>query len=331
MTALPVRTLGSLEVSAIGFGAMSFRTSDAPADRDTARTVIDRALDLGVTFFDTADVYGPFISEEIVGDALRGRRDDVVIATKFGNAVDRTTNPDHRRVDGRPEYVRRAADASLARLGLDHIDLYYLHRVDPEVPIEDTVGALAELVAQGKVRAIGLSEAGPETLRRAHAVHPITAIQSEWSLFSRDIEDEVVPVARELGIGIVPYSPLGRGFLTGRLDSPDQLDEQRRLHPRFQVDVFDHNRSLVAAVTEIAAERAVAPGQVALAWVLGQGDDVVPIPGTKHVEFLEENVGAVGLELEAAERARLADLVTLVKGDRSIDQSAIGREAPLPV
>jgi aryl-alcohol dehydrogenase-like predicted oxidoreductase len=331
MSALPQRPLGTqgLVVGSVGFGAMSFRSSTSTEDRDDARRVIDRAVELGVTLFDTADVYGPFTSEEIVGDALRSRRDRVVIATKFGNAVDRDRNPDARRVDGRPEYVHRAVDASLRRLGVDHIDLYYLHRVDPEVPIEDTVGALAELVGAGKVRYLGLSEAGPGTIRRAHAVHPLSAIQTEWSVFSRDIEDAVVPVARELGIGLVPYSPLGRGFLTGALGTIDDVDERRRRHPRFQPAVFEHNRALVRVVEEIAAARGVAPGQVALAWVLGRGDDVVPIPGTRHRAYLEENVGAAGVRLTDDDLTRLDALAALVEGERSLVAGSTNREAPL--
>jgi aryl-alcohol dehydrogenase-like predicted oxidoreductase len=332
MTALPQRALGTqgLVVGSVGFGAMSFRSSTSTEDRTSAHRVIDRAVELGVTLFDTADVYGPFTSEEIVGDALRSRRDRVVIATKFGNAVDRDRHADARRVDGRPEYVRRAADASLRRLGVDHIDLYYLHRVDPEVPIEETVGALSELVEAGKVRYLGLSEAGPATIRRAHAVHPLSAIQTEWSLFSRDIEDFVVPVARELGIGLVPYSPLGRGFLTGALRTIDDVDERRRRHPRFQPEVFDHNRGLVKLVEEIAGTRDVAPGQVALAWVLARGHDVVPIPGTRHVAYVEENVGAIDVSLTDDELTRLGSIATEVQGDRSFIPGSTNREAPLP-
>jgi aryl-alcohol dehydrogenase-like predicted oxidoreductase len=325
------RALGrqGLVVSDQGLGCMGLHTAEGPDGHAEAVATIDRALEVGITFFDTADVYGPHVNEELVGEALASRRDDVVIATKFGNVVDPAA-PGGRRVDGRPEYVRRAVDGSLARLGVDHIDLYYQHRVDPTVPIEDTVGALAELVAAGKVRFLGLSEAGPGTIRRAHAVHPISAIQTEWSLWSRDIEDEVVPVARELGIGLVPYSPLGRGALTGAYRSLADVPEPRLRHPRFQPEAFERNRGLVAVVEEIAAARGIAPGQVALAWVHARGDDVVPIPGTKRRRVLDENAGALGVHLDAEELARLDGLAAEVVGHRAIRPDAIGREAPLP-
>lgn len=331
MTTLPTRKLGTdgPEVSAIGLGFMSFRTSAGPADEKQATELVDAAIDLGVTLFDTADVYGPEFSEQLLGRAIRGRRDSLVIATKFGNALDRDTNPDARALDGRPEYVRSAIEGSLRRLGIDHVDLYYQHRVDPQVPIEETVGALAELVTAGKIRHIGLSEPGPQTLRRAHAVHSIAAVQNEWSIFTRDIEDDTVPVARELGIGIVPYSPLGRGWLTGRVRSREDVGGIQLKHPRFGADAFDHNRELADTVAAIAAEIGVQPGQVALAWVLSRGQDVVPIPGTRHVEYLRENVGAVSVALDEAQVRRLDAIAAQVAGHRSIRPEHLGTEAPL--
>lgn len=325
------RKLGSTgpEVSAIGLGFMSFRTSAGAEDERQATELVAEAIDLGVTLFDTADVYGPEFSEFLLGKAIRGRRDGLTIATKFGNALDRDTNPDARALDGRPEYVRTAIEGSLRRLGVDHVDLYYQHRVDPEVPIEDTVGALAELVAAGKVRHIGLSEPGPQTLRRAHAVHPIAAIQNEWSLFTRDIEVDTVPVARELGIGIVPYSPLGRGWLTGRVRSVDDVKEVQSRHPRFGADVFDRNRALADTVTEIAAQIGVQPSQIALAWVLSRGQDVVPIPGTRHPEFLRENLGALSVDLDVEHLGRLDAIAGQVAGHRSIRPEHLGVEAPV--
>jgi aryl-alcohol dehydrogenase-like predicted oxidoreductase len=306
---------------------MSFRAGAGPDDEKQARDIVDAAIDLGVTLFDTADIYGPEFSEILLGRAIRGRRDALTIATKFGNTLDRETNP--RALDGRPEYIRTAIEGSLRRLGVDHVDLYYLHRVDPEVPIEDTVGALKELVRSGKVRYIGLSEPGPQTLRRAHAVHPITAVQNEWSLFSRDIEDDTVPIARELGIGIVPYSPLGRGWLSGRVRGPHDVSATHRQHPRFAADAFERNRALADNVGEIATEIGVQPGQVALAWVLSRGQDVVPIPGTRHVEYLRENVGALGVELTADQQGRLDAIAGQVAGHRSIRPENLGTEAPL--
>ncbi|BBX93085.1 aldo/keto reductase [Mycolicibacterium boenickei] len=317
------------EVSAIGLGFMSFRTSAGAEDETQATELVAEAIDLGVTLFDTADVYGPEFSEILLGKAIRGRRDALTIATKFGNALDRDTNPDARALDGRPEYVRTAIEGSLRRLGVDHVDLYYQHRVDPDVPIEDTVGALAELVAAGKVRHIGLSEPGPQTLRRAHAVHPIAAIQNEWSLFTRDIEADTVSVARELGIGIVPYSPLGRGWLTGRVRSVEDVKGVQSRHPRFGADVFDHNRALADTVTEIAAQIGVQPSQVALAWVLSRGQDVVPIPGTRHPEFLRENLGALTVALDAEHLDRLEAITGQVGGHRSIRPEHLGVEAPV--
>lgn len=329
MTALPTRRLGAegLEVAPIGLGFMSFRAGAGPDDEKQAKNLVDAAIDLGVTLFDTADIYGPKFSEILLGRAIKGRRDALSIATKFGNTLDRETNP--RALDGRPEYIRTAIEGSLRRLGVDHVDLYYLHRVDPEVPIEDTVGALKELVGAGKVRYIGLSEPGPQTLRRAHAVHPITAVQNEWSLFSRDIEDDTVPIARELGIGIVPYSPLGRGWLSGRVRGPEDVSATHRQHPRFAADAFERNRALADDVGEIAAEIGVQPGQVALAWVLSRGQDVVPIPGTRHVDYLRENLGALGVELTPEQLGRLDAIAGQVAGHRSIRPENLGTEAPL--
>lgn len=329
MTALHTRRLGTNgpEVAAIGLGFMSFRSGAGPDDEKQAKDVVDAAIDLGITLFDTADIYGPEFSELLLGKAIRGRRDALTIATKFGNTLDRDTNP--RALDGRPEYVRSAIEGSLRRLGVDHVDLYYLHRVDPEVPIEDTVGALKELVDAGKVRYLGLSEPGLETVRRAHAVHPITAIQNEWSLFSRDIEDGTVALARELGIGIVPYSPLGRGWLSGRIQSPDQVSGTHRQHPRFAEEAFARNVELAGTVAGVARDLGVEPGQVALAWVLSRGDDVVPIPGTRHVEFLRENVGAATVQLSDEQVASLESIAAQVAGHRSIRPENLGTEAPL--
>jgi aryl-alcohol dehydrogenase-like predicted oxidoreductase len=296
------------------------------ADETTAIQTIHRALDLGVTFLDTADMYGPFTNEQLVGKAIAGRRDDVQLATKFGNE----RNPDGSwvRINGSPEYVRSACDASLQRLGVDHIDLYYQHRVDRTVPIEETVGAMAELVAAGKVRHLGLSEASAETIRKAAATAPITALQSEYSLFTRDIEDDILPTVRELGIGLVPYSPLGRGILTGRL-SAQSLEEgdSRRVgrFPRFQGEALDANLALVAQVEKIAEAKGCTPGQLALAWVLAQGDDVAPIPGTKRVTYLEENVAAAAVTLDEGDLADLARAVPrdAVVGDRYADMSSV--------
>jgi aryl-alcohol dehydrogenase-like predicted oxidoreductase len=282
--------------------SMAYGTRD---DDESVRTVL-RALDLGVTLIDTADMYGNGHNEELVGRAIGGRRDEVVVATKFGN---RRLAPDGRKIDGRPEYCRSACEASLERLGVDVIDLYYLHRVDPQVPIEETVGAMAALVEQGKVRHIGLSEAGAETLRRAAAVHPVTALQTEYSLWTRDVEDEILPVCRELGIGFVPYAPLGRGFLTATIDA-DSLAEgdRRREHPRFFDDNMAQNQKLLATLQAVATANDCTSAQVALAWLLGRGDDVVPIPGTKRREYLEQNVAALDVALSDAQRAELDEV-----------------------
>ena len=301
------RTLGrqGLQVSALGLGCMGMSEFYGRADEAESVAAIHRALDLGVTFLDTADMYGPFTNERLVGRALTGRRDGVVLATKFGN--ERSADGSWVGVNGKPEYVRLACDASLQRLGVDVIDLYYQHRVDPDVPIEDTVGAMAQLVKTGKVRYLGLSEAAPATIRRAHATHPISALQTEYSLWTRDVEDDILATVRELGIGFVAYSPLGRGFLSGRFTRRDDFGEgdYRPNSPRFQGQNFERNRRLLAHVEEVASEVGATPAQVALAWLLAQGSDVVPIPGTKRRTYLEENVGALAVRLSEAALARL--------------------------
>jgi len=316
-----------LETAAIGLGCMGMSEFYGTAEEGEAIRTIHRALEVGIDFFDTADAYGPFTNEKLVGRALQGRRDEVMIATKFGNV--RGAEGERLGIRGDRLYVLAACDASLERLGTDHIDLYYQHRVDPNVPIEETVGAMAELVEAGKVRYLGLSEAAPETIRRAHAVHPITALQSEYSLWTRDPEASVLPTVRELGIGLVPYSPLGRGFLSGRFRSPDDIPEGdfRKENPRFQGQNFDRNLALVERVEELAAEKDVTPGQLALAWVLAQGDGIVPIPGTTRVEHLEENVAALEIELTDDDLRELESVFPMgaAAGDRYADMSSVNR------
>lgn len=323
------RQLGrqGLTVSMLGLGCMGMSEFYGPSEETESIATIHRAIDLGVTFLDTADVYGPHKNEVLVGRAIRDRRGQVVLATKFG--IVRAPDGAMVGINGRPEYVRQACEASLRRLGIDTIDLYYQHRVDPSVPIEDTVGAMADLVRQGKVRYLGLSEAAPATIRRAHAVHRITALQTEYSLWSREPEEEILPTVRELGIGFVAYSPLGRGFLTGRFQSPEDLPEGdwRRSSPRFQGENFQKNLQRVQRVREIAARRKMAPSQLALAWLLAQGGDIVPIPGTKRRQYLEENVAAAEIQLDQEELDSLANVIPqgAAAGQRYADMSAVNR------
>jgi len=308
---METRTLGRSgpQVSALGLGCMGMSDFYGQPDDAASTRTLHRAFELGVTFYDTADMYGPFKNEELVGRAFADRRDKIVLATKFGILRD-PNDPTKRGISGRPEYVRQACDASLKRLGTDYIDLYYQHRVDPETPIEETVGAMSRLVEEGKVRYLGLSEAAADTVRRAQAVHPITALQTEYSLWSREPEDAILPTVRELGVGFVPYSPLGRGFLTGQIQRFDDLDadDYRRHTPRFQGENFQRNLDLVARIRDLAAQKNCTPGQLALAWVLAQGEDIVPIPGTKRIAYLEENLGALQVWLSAAELRQINEI-----------------------
>jgi aryl-alcohol dehydrogenase-like predicted oxidoreductase len=323
------RSLGSqgLMVSELGLGCMGMSEFYGTADEDESIASIHRAIELGVTFLDTADMYGPFTNERLVGRAIIDRRDQVTLATKFGN--ERAEDGTRLGVNGKPEYVHKACDASLERLGVDHIDLYYQHRVDPDTPVEETWGAMRELVQAGKVRYLGISEAAPETIRRAHEIHPITALQTEYSLWSRDVEDEILPTVRELGIGFVAYSPLGRGFLTGQIQRFEDLPEGdfRRSSPRFQGENFHKNLELVGRVKEIANEKGVAASQLALAWLLHQGEDIVPIPGTKRRKYLEENVAAVGITLTNEELKRIDEAAPkgAASGERYSDMSPVNR------
>jgi aryl-alcohol dehydrogenase-like predicted oxidoreductase len=326
------RNLGNegLVVSELGLGCMGMSEFYGTGDEEESIVTIHRAIELGITFLDTADMYGPFTNEKLVGKAIEGRRDEVVLATKFGNV--RGEDGSFLGVSGKPDYVREACDASLSRLGVEYIDLYYQHRVDPETPVEETVGAMKELVEAGKVRYLGLSEAGPETIRKAHAVYPISALQSEYSLFTRDVEDEILPTVRELGIGFVPYSPLGRGFLTGRWRSIEDMpeDDTRSVRfPRFAEENFKRNLELAERVREVSDGKGITPGQLALAWLLAQGEDIVPIPGTKRRKYLEENAGAAGVTLTEDDLARIEEAMPRgsAAGERYSEEQmrAVGR------
>ena len=324
---VPQVALGSqgLTVSAQGLGCMGMSQSYGEGDDAESIATLNRAIDLGVTFWDTSDVYGPHTNERLLSQVLATRRDEVQLATKFGIRREKG----ERGIDGRPEYVRSACDASLERLGVDHIDLWYQHRVDRDVPVEETWGAMAEMVAAGKVRHLGISEAGPDSIRRAHATHPISALQSEWSLWERSLEPDIVPLCRELGIGLVPFSPLGRGFLTGAITSPDDFgdDDMRRTLPRFQGEAFTKNLDLVAEVRRLAEAKGCTPAQLALAWTHAQGDDVVPIPGTKRRSYLEENVGALDVSLSADDLARIDEVLPPTEGDRYADMRFVRIES----
>jgi aryl-alcohol dehydrogenase-like predicted oxidoreductase len=326
---METRKLGNqgLEVSEIGLGCMGMSEFYGTPDEDESVATIHRAIELGVTFIDTADMYGPFTNEKLVGKAIVDCRDQVVLATKFGN--EREEDGTRLGVNGRPDYVRKACDASLQRLGVDHIDLYYQHRVDTDTPVEETWGAMKELVEAGKVRYLGISEAAPETIRKANSVHQITALQTEYSLWSRDVEDEILPTVRELGIGFVAYSPLGRGFLTGQIQNFEDLPEgdYRRSSPRFQGENFEKNLELVEKVREIAEEKGIAPSQLAISWLLHQGEDIVPIPGTKRRKYLEENAAAPGIELSDEELSRIDEAAPkgVAAGERYPDMSTVNR------
>lgn len=321
------RRIGALEVSAIGFGCMGLSDFYGEASESEAIATIHYALDNGINFLDTADMYGPFTNEKLVGKAIKGRRDKLILATKFGNVRDAQGN--FLGVNGKPEYVKKSCEESLRRLNVDYIDLYYQHRVDKDTPIEETIQAMADLVKEGKIRYIGMSEAAPETIRRAAKIHQITALQTEYSLWTRDPEAEILDTIRELGIGFVAYSPLGRGFLTGKYKKPEDLPENdtRRNHPRFQGENFYKNLELVDKLKQIAIEKSVTPGQLALAWVLAQGQDIVPIPGTKHIEYLKENISAVDIELSTEDLKRIDEVapVGVTAGQRYADMSTVNR------